>query len=126
MSALMLTAQALIGHGDRVVVVTPLWPNLVEIPKILGAEVETVALEFSRAGWRLDLARLLSALSPCTKALLINSPNNPTGWTIDRTSQQAILQHCRHHGIWIIADDAYERLYYNGASANDSTVHVAP
>jgi aspartate/methionine/tyrosine aminotransferase len=106
----------LVGHGDRVVAVTPLWPNLVEIPKILGADVETVALQFTPAGWRLDLDRLLQALTPQTKAVFINSPNNPTGWTIDAASQQAILQHCRRHGIWIIADDAYERLYYAGTS----------
>ena len=43
---------------------------------------------------------------------MINSPNNPTGWTLDRASQAAILGHCRRQGIWIIADDVYERLYY--------------
>jgi aspartate/methionine/tyrosine aminotransferase len=124
LSALMLVAQALVGHGDRVVAVTPLWPNLVEIPKILGADVETLALQFTPAGWHLDLDRLLQALTPQTKAVFINSPNNPTGWTIDAASQQAILQHCRRHGIWIIADDAYERLYYDGAS--NGTPAVAP
>ena len=116
MSALMLTAQALIGHADRVVAVTPLWPNLVEIPKILGAAVDTVALRFTPQGWTLDLDHLLRALTPDTRAVLINSPNNPTGWTIDRDSQRVILEHCRRCGIWIIADDAYERLYYNGAA----------
>jgi aspartate/methionine/tyrosine aminotransferase len=116
MSALMLTAQALIGHRDRVVAVTPLWPNLVEIPKILGAEVETVGLRFTPQGWVLDLEQLLHALAPGTTAVVLNSPNNPTGWTIDRDGQRAILQHCRKHGIWIIADDAYQRLYYNGAT----------
>jgi aspartate/methionine/tyrosine aminotransferase len=124
MSALMLTAQALIGHGDRVVIVTPLWPNLVEIPKILGAQVETVALEFTARGWTLDLERLLAALTPQTRALFVNSPNNPTGWTIDGASQQALLQHCRRHGIWIVADDAYERLYF--ADAVNGTPAVAP
>jgi aspartate/methionine/tyrosine aminotransferase len=124
LSALMLVAQALVGHGDRVVAVTPLWPNLVEIPKILGADVETIALQFTPAGWRLDLDRLLQSLTPQTKAVFINSPNNPTGWTIDAASQQAILQHCRRHGIWIIADDAYERLYYAGTS--NGTPAVAP
>jgi aspartate/methionine/tyrosine aminotransferase len=94
------------------VVVTPLWPNLVEIPRILGAQVETVALHFTPAGWQLDMARLLDTLRPGTRAVFINSPNNPTGWTIDRASQRAILEHCRRHGIWIVADDAYERLYF--------------
>ena len=52
MSALMLTVEALIGPGDRVVCVTPLWPNLTEIPKILGADVVRVALEFGRMAGR--------------------------------------------------------------------------
>lgn len=117
MSALMLVVQALVGHGDRVVAVTPLWPNLVEAPRILGAHVETVALRFTPQGWTLDLDRLLSALTPNTKALFVNSPNNPTGWTIDRASQRALLDHCRRHGIWVIGDDVYERLVYDDANA---------
>ncbi len=112
MSALMITTQALVGPGDRVVIFTPVWPNLVEIPKILGAESITFALTFSTGGWTLDLDRLLAELTPDTRAVYINSPNNPTGWTIDVDSQRAILNHCRSHGIWILADDAYERLYF--------------
>lgn len=113
-SALMLVSQLLVAPGDRVVEVVPLWPNLQEIPKILGAAVTTVALEFAPTGWYLDTGKLLSALKPGTKALYLNSPNNPTGWTIGRAEQQAILDHCRKHGIWIFADDAYERLYFGG------------
>ena len=116
MSALMLTTQALIGPGDRVVAVTPLWPNLVEIPKIIGANVECVELQFGPVGWSLDLDRLLRALTPETRAVYINSPNNPTGWTLGADDQRVILAHCRRHGIWIIADDAYERLFYDGGT----------
>jgi aspartate/methionine/tyrosine aminotransferase len=112
MSALMLAVEALVSPGDRVVVVTPLWPNLVEIPKILGADVVCVPLAFRASGWTLDVGRLLDALTPGTRALMINSPNNPTGWTIDRASQQALLAHCARRGIWIVADDVYERLHY--------------
>jgi aspartate/methionine/tyrosine aminotransferase len=113
----MLTAQALVGPGDRVVCVTPLWPNLTEIPKILGAEVVRVGLQFGEGGWTLDIERLLSTLVPGTRAVMINSPNNPTGWALECEAQQAILAHCRRHGIWIVADDVYERLYYAGDSA---------
>ena len=120
MSALMLTTQALVGPHDRIVAVTPLWPNLVEIPKILGATVECVELQFGRTGWTLDLDRLLTALTPDTRAVYINSPNNPTGWTLDADGQRAVLAHCRRHGIWIVADDAYERLHY------ESAANVAP
>ena len=114
MSALMLSVEALIDPGDRVVCVTPLWPNLTEIPKVLGAEVIRFSLDFDDAGWRLDVDRLLATLTPGTRAVMINSPNNPTGWALDRGSRDAILAHCRRHGIWIIADDVYERLYYEG------------
>jgi aspartate/methionine/tyrosine aminotransferase len=116
-NALMLTVEALVNPGDRVVCVTPLWPNLTEIPRILGAEVVRVGLQFGEEGWKLDADRLLGTLVPGTRAVMINSPNNPTGWTLEREAQEAILGHCRKHGIWIIADDVYERLYYAGDSA---------
>ncbi|MBN3857660.1 pyridoxal phosphate-dependent aminotransferase [Paraburkholderia sp. Ac-20340] len=114
-NALMLAAQLVAGAGDRVVAVTPLWPNLVEIPKILGASVATVALDYGARGWTLDLDRLLAALTPGTKLLMINSPNNPTGWVMTRDEQRTVLEHCRRHGIWIVADEVYERLYYGEA-----------
>ena len=111
-NALMIASQLLVDPGDRVVEVVPLWPNLQEIPKILGAEVVTVPLSFSEDGWRLAIERLIDSLVPGTRALYVNSPNNPTGWTITAQEQRALLEHCRRHGIWIFADDAYERLYY--------------
>jgi aspartate/methionine/tyrosine aminotransferase len=115
-SGLMLALQAVVEPGDRVVAVTPLWPNLVEMPKVLGASVETFALRFD-GGWRLDVENLLRALTPGTRALLINSPNNPTGWALSGAEQQVLLEHCRQRGIWIIADDVYERLYFPGGAA---------
>ncbi len=125
MNALMLAVEALVNPGDRVVCVTPLWPNLTEIPKILGAEVVRVGLQFGETGWELDAERLLSALVPGTRAVMINSPNNPTGWTLEREAQAAILAHCRKHGIWIIADDVYERLYYCGDNCAPSFLDLA-
>ena len=114
-SALMMCFQTLISPGDRVVVVTPVWPNLVEGPRIMSARVETVALDFDAVqGWTLDLERLIRALTPDTRLVVLNSPNNPTGWTLTRAEQQVILEHCRKLGIWILADDAYERIVFNG------------
>lgn len=111
--ALMLASQLIVDPGDRVVAVTPLWPNLVEIPRILGGEVERVPLEVRNGRWTLDIQRLLDALRPGTRALLLNSPNNPTGWTIDPEARDTILQHCRKLGIWIVADEVYERLVFS-------------
>lgn len=111
-SALMMAAQAVVGPGDRVVVVAPVWPNVVEIPRILSASVETVPLAPVQGRWRLDLDRLMEALRPGVRALFLNSPNNPTGWTLPAEDRAAILEHCRRHGIWLIADDVYERLSF--------------
>jgi len=119
-SALMLASQLILEPGDHVVLVTPLWPNLVEIPKILSAEVTCVPLEVRNGRWTLPLKTLLAALTPNTRMLCVNSPNNPTGWTISREEQRALLDHCRRHGIWILADDVYERLIYRDG------VSVAP
>jgi aspartate aminotransferase len=111
-SALMLASQLLVAPGDRVVAVTPLWPNAVEIPKVVHGRVTSISLEVKDGRWTLPLDKLLHALTPGTRMLVLNSPNNPTGWTIQRGEQVAILEHCRRHGIWIIADDVYERLVY--------------
>ncbi len=119
MSALMHAVQALVGPGDRVVAVTPLWPNLVEIPQILGARVETFSLECRKGVWQIDLQKLFARLTPDTRALLINSPNNPTGWTMNREDLVAVLAHCRKHGIWIISDDAYERIYFESVDGRN-------
>ncbi len=112
-NGLMLACQALLDAGDEVVAVTPVWPNLVAQPQILGARVRRVPLRPDAHGaWRLDLAELLAAITPATRLLVVNAPNNPSGWTLDADEQRAILAHCRQTGTWILADEVYERLYY--------------
>lgn len=116
-NALMLAAQLVLSPGDRVVVVGPVWPNVVEIPKILSARVEVVALEPAQGRWRLDVDRLLAAVTPGTRMLVLNAPNNPTGWALPAEDRAAILAHCRRHGVWLVCDDVYERLTFSSASA---------
>ena len=115
--ALSLVDQALIDPGDRVVIVTPVWPNLTSMPRIMSAEVVRVALECRAGVWSLDLQRLLDAATPGTRLVLVNSPNNPTGWTMPQHDWDQLLAHCRRHGIWLVSDDAYERLVYEPALA---------
>ena len=118
-NGLMLASQTLVEAGDEVVVVTPAWPNLVAQPQIMGARVRTVPLRVASDGaWVLDMAALLAAVTPATRLLIVNAPNNPTGWTLSRPEQQAILEHCRRTGTWILADEVYERLYFAGDTAN--------
>jgi aspartate/methionine/tyrosine aminotransferase len=111
-NALMLAVQALVNAGDRVVVVTPVWPNLTAQPAVMGAEVHCVSLRPVDGQWQLDMAELLAAITPATRLLVLNAPNNPTGWTLSRAEQQTLLAHCRGTGTWILADEVYERLYY--------------
>ena len=111
-NALMLAVQMLVDAGDEVVAVTPVWPNLTAQPAILGANVRRVSLVPKEGQWTLDLDALRAAITPATRLLIVNAPNNPTGWTLTRDEQQAILTHCRSTGTWILADEVYERLYY--------------
>lgn len=117
-NALMLAMQALVGPGDEVVAVVPVWPNLTAQPAILGASVTRVPLRPQGGAWRLDLGALTEAVTERTRVLLVNAPNNPTGWTLAQAEQQALLDHCRRTGTWIVADEVYERVWFgSGASA---------
>lgn len=114
-NALMLAVQALVDAGDEVVAVTPVWPNLTAQPLIMGARLRCVSLRPVAGQWRLDMAELLAAVTSATKLLILNAPNNPTGWTLSRAEQETILAHCRHTGTWILADEVYERLYFEAS-----------
>ena len=115
-NALSLVAQALLDPGDRIAIVTPVWPNVTSIPRILGAEVLRVPLDEHAGVWSLDLDRLLDAAKE-SRAIVINSPNNPTGWTMPQAQWDQVLAFCRKHGIWIVSDDAYERLVFDRATS---------
>jgi len=111
-NALMLAVQALVNPGDDVLAITPVWPNLLAQPRIMGAHLRTLPLRAVNASWQLDLDALIDAIGPQTRLLILNAPNNPTGWTLSRQEQLAILQRCRETGTWILADEVYEALYY--------------
>ena len=117
MQGLALTALALIDSGDHVVCIDPVWPNLGESFKIAGGQIDSTTLIARDGRWHLDMEQLLAKLTDKTKALLINSPNNPTGWVCSAEEQKIILDHCRKQGIWIVADDVYARLYQHGSLA---------
>ena len=117
-NALMLAIQALVDAGDEVVAVTPVWPNLTAQALVMGANLKCVSLKPMQGQWVLDMAALLTAITPRTRLLIVNSPNNPTGWTLTREEQATLVAHCRQTGTWILADEVYERLYYEGDTAN--------
>jgi len=125
-NALMLATQALAGHGDEVVAVVPVWPNLTQQPTMMGAQVRRIALKPDANGtWRLDVQAMVDAVTARTRVLLVNSPNNPTGWTLTRDEQVALLEHCRKTGTWLVADEVYERMWFGPGSCAPSFLDIA-
>lgn len=117
MNGLMLVMQCLIDPGDELVAVSPVWPNIFAAARIMGGAAKTVPLRLGDGGWTLDLDRLFDACGPRTKALFVNSPGNPTGWMIGPEEQRAILAFSRQRGIWVIADEVYDRFAYDRPAA---------
>jgi aspartate/methionine/tyrosine aminotransferase len=100
-----------------VVVSAPVWPNLIETIRIMSGEPRLIPLGFGNDGWSLDLDRLFDAVDGRTRAILINSPSNPTGWVMPREQQRAVLEFARARGLWVIGDEVYDRIVYDGEVA---------
>ncbi len=113
MEAIMIATECLIDNGDNMVMVSPIWPNIFYTVDIMGGEGRHVRLDDRDGRWQLDLDKLFDACDARTKAIFIASPGNPTGWVMSREEQVAVLGFCRERGIWIIADEVYNRLVYD-------------
>lgn len=117
MQAIQIAARIAAGPGDEVIVPVPAWPNIGAALGIAGASAVPVAMRLGNAGWTLDLDRLFAAAGPRTRAIFVNSPANPTGWTATREELAAILDFARRRGLWLIADEVYRRFFYRGERA---------
>lgn len=116
MQALYLALSLLVDVGTNVVYVAPQWPNIHNAIHLVGGEARPVPLGFD-TDWRLDLDRLFAACDARTRAIFLSTPSNPTGWTASREEMQALLDFSRRTGIWIISDEVYNRLYFDGVAA---------
>jgi aspartate/methionine/tyrosine aminotransferase len=121
MAGLNLVQQVLVDPADNVVAVGPLWPNMVEAVHLMRGESRNVPLQFGNDGWRFDLDQVLDRIDGRTRAVLVNSPSNPTGWVMEPDVQQTLLEACRKRGIWLLADEVYARLIYDGAAHSSAT-----
>lgn len=111
-NALNLAFQALLEQGDRVVTLTPAFPNLLRIPELQGAEVITHALEIRDGRWTLDCDAFLQAAEGA-KVVLINSPSNPTGFMLELDQMRYLMTELRRRGTWLISDEVYARTVYD-------------
>lgn len=113
MQAILLTCQLLLDPGDNVVIVSPIWPNITSAAKLVRAEPKYVALDRRPdGGWKLDMQKLFDTVDERTRVIFVNSPGNPTGWTMTADEQRALLDFARKRGLWIMADEVYARLIY--------------
>ena len=126
MHALQIAMRLVSATGDEVIVPTPAWPNFVGAITVNGATAREVPMRIGLSGYELDLEALAAAITPRTKAICLNSPANPTGWTATRADQEAILALARRHGLWIVADEIYGRFYYEGDRAPSFHDIMAP
>jgi aspartate/methionine/tyrosine aminotransferase len=113
MQAIQITLAMTVGEGDEVIIPTPAWPNAAAAAGVGGARAVSVPMSFGNDGWTLDLGRLAAAITPRTRALVVVSPSNPTGWTASRAELDELLALARAHGLWIIADETYARFWYD-------------
>jgi aspartate/methionine/tyrosine aminotransferase len=115
MHAAQIAIRMACGVGDEVLIPTPAWPNFHGAITVSGATTVPVPMSFGPGGWSLETDRIEAAISPRTRAIVINSPANPTGWTADHADLTRILDLARRHGLWIIADEIYGRFVYDDA-----------
>jgi aspartate aminotransferase len=108
-----IVCQALLEPGDEVVIPDPLWPP--SAGNILAAKGAPVPCPLHESrGWRYDLDELESKIGPKTRALYLNSPNNPTGGVLRRDDIVRIAAIARERNLWVLSDEAYEDVVFEG------------
>ena len=114
MQSIQTIIQMIAGEDDEIILPTPAWPNYAGPLRLQGSRPREVPMEFANGKWRLDLDRLFDAITPKTRAIMINSPSNPVGWTANLDELIAVRDECRKRGLWIVGDEVYARFYYAG------------
>ena len=118
--ALNASIRSVLDPGDEALVLTPAWPNGVAIVQMCNAVAKEIPHPLASGRYAIDFAALEAAVTPRTRLLLYTSPSNPLGWTANIEDQRRLLEFSRRHGLWLMADEVYERLYYAGEMGRPS------
>jgi aspartate/methionine/tyrosine aminotransferase len=110
---LFFTMLALLDEGDEAIYPNPGFPIYESVIQFLGAKAIPIRLREER-NWAFDVDELASLVTPRTKLLILNSPHNPTGGTLDHAALKAIADLASKHGFWILSDEIYSRILYEG------------
>ncbi len=113
--AIFVAMQALLAAGDHVVVVSPTYQSLYEIARSIGCSVTPWKIEPGAGGWQIDLGALERSITPRTRVLVFNFPNNPTGHVLPRGDFDANIDLARKHGLYIFSDEMYRLLEWDPA-----------
>ncbi len=105
--------RAIINPGDEVILPAPYWVSYIELIKIMGG-VPVVVTAGEEDGFKLSAQQLAAAITPKTKALILNNPSNPTGMMYGREELKAIADLCVTHDLYVVADEIYCGLAYDG------------
>lgn len=108
---------SILEEGDEVVAVTPIWKNLIGITELAGGVIRECPMREDERGWKLDLDEMFALCTASTKALLIVTPNNPTGWVMSAADIERVTEFARLRGLWIIADEVYGRCGHTSSRA---------
>ncbi len=125
MLAVMIAGQCLVGRGDEVILISPYWPNIRQVVRIMGGRCVDVRLDESGDRWSLDLDRVKAAIGPKTKAIYLNTPSNPTGWIMTEAEGRDLLDLCRERGLGLISDEVYHRNVFDGSACAPSFLTLA-
>jgi aspartate/methionine/tyrosine aminotransferase len=112
--ALNLAIRCLLDPGDEALVLSPVWPNGSSIVAMANAVVRQIPHPLCGDRYQVDFEAIEAAVTPRTRLLLYTSPSNPLGWVATDEDQQRLLDFARRHGLWLLADEVYDRLYYAG------------
>lgn len=123
--ALNLSIGCLLDPGDEALILTPAWPNACSIVAMNQARAIEMAQPLAGDRYAIDFAALEAAVSPRTRFLMYTSPSNPLGWVATREDQERLLAFTRRHGLWLLADEVYERLTYGPANPEPSILRLA-
>lgn len=114
--ALYEAVLTLVGEGDEVIVPTPCWVSYEDMIKLAGGVPVTVpTIEKGEKRFHLDLDRIEKAITSRTTAIMINTPNNPTGVVYTKEELEGLAEICVRYDIWVISDEVYEKLIYEDA-----------
>jgi aspartate/methionine/tyrosine aminotransferase len=109
---LNVAIRCVLDPGDEALVLTPSWPNGASIVAMANAKAVEIAQPLRGDRYEIDWEALEGAVTARTRLLLYTSPSNPLGWVATDEDQERLLEFCRRHGLWLLADEVYDRLWY--------------